>query len=238
MQFVRLEGRSFERPSVFQCSGGGTPEQRKISLRSGATIVGLFAELRIADADATRCYLVGAFRDGTFNRLHNTVRIAQGWLRALRVLFRKLGSKSWIYREGARNVWVIETTCRLRHESRIISLRGQSAFVRGYFDAEGGVPTRSADRFYIQIAQKNREDLEQVREILANLEIRCGKLHNPSTRVDPDYWRFYVLTGSHRDFIRRVGSWHPRKRALLEARFKSPSWKQSMSNSCGQSLVP
>jgi len=192
--------------------------------------VGLLAELRMADAEEARSYLLGAFRDGTFNRLHNTVRIAQAdirWLRALRVLLWKLGSKSWIYREGARNVWVIETTCRLRPGRDLHDVRGQVCFARGYFDAEGGVPTRLADRFYIQIAQKNRADLDQVRKILVYLGVRCGKPHNPSTRVDPDYWRFYVLTGSHRDFIRRVGSWHPRKRPLLEARLKSLSWKQS-----------
>ncbi len=188
--------------------------------------MGLFAELRRADSDAARVYLLGAFRDGTFNRLHNTVRIAQSdirWLRVLRVLFWKLGSQSWIYKEGDRNVWVVETSCHLEHVHGLHGLREQTAFVRGYFDAEGGMPTRSSDRFYIPIAQKNHADLEQVWEILANLGIRCGRIHNPSARVDPDYWRFYVLTGSHTDFIRRVGSWHPRKRPLFEARLKPRS---------------
>ncbi len=192
--------------------------------------MGLFAELRKANAEEARCYLLGAFRDGTFNRLHNTVRIAQAdirWLRALRVLFGKLGSKSWIYREGARNVWVIETTYRLRQERALSGARVQTCFARGYFDAEGGVPARLADRFYIQMTQKNRADLEQVRQILADLGVRCGRSHNPSTRVDPDYWRFYVLTDSHKDFISRVGSWHPRKRPLLEARLKNLGSKKT-----------
>ncbi len=51
--------------------------------------MGLFAELRKADAEQARCYLLGALRDGTFKRLHNTVRISQAdirWLRALRVI--------------------------------------------------------------------------------------------------------------------------------------------------------
>ncbi len=192
--------------------------------------MGLFAELRKANAEEARCYLLGALRDGTFNRLHNTVRIAQAdlrWLRALRVLFLKLGSKSWIYREGARNVWVIETTCRLRDEHALSGVRAQTCFARGYFDAEGGMPARPADRFYIQVTQKNRADLEQLRKILANLGVRCGRSHNPSARVDPDYWRIYVQTDSHKDFISRVGSWHPRKRPLLEARLKSLRSKQT-----------
>ncbi len=204
------------------CSAGEIERQRKIE--SGATIVGLFAELRRAETEEARLYLLGAVRDGTLNRLHNTIRIAQSdirWLRVLRVLFRKLGSQSWIYREGDRNVWVVETTCRLEPARGFYSLAEMAAFVRGYFDAEGGVPARSAERFYVQIVQKNRVDLEQVREILTNLGIRCGRTHNPSVRVDPEYWRLYVLTGSHHNFIRRVGSWHPRKRPLLEARLKS-----------------
>ena len=75
-------------------------------------------------------------------------------------------------------------------------------------------------RFYIQLVQKSRADLAKVRDALESLEIRCGRIHNPSVQVDPDYWRFYVLRSSHEDFIRRVGSWHPRKRELLEARMK------------------
>jgi hypothetical protein len=66
--------------------------------------------------------------------------------------------------------------------------------------------------------QKDREDLDELRTMLEEQGISCGRLHNPSSSVDPDLWRFYVLAKSHRDFIERVGSWHPRKRGLLELR--------------------
>jgi LAGLIDADG-like domain len=91
---------------------------------------------------------------------------------------------------------------------------------RGYFDAEGGIPRNRDARFYVQFVQKNREDLARVQSFLNDLGIRCGRIHNPSFRVDPDYWRFYVLADSHENFIRHVGSWHSRKRSLLEARMK------------------
>lgn len=190
----------------------------------GLTAQRLHAELLEADAREARAYLQGALRDGTFNRIHNTVRISQSdrsWLTELEMLFSKLGSRSWIYREGTRNVWVIESTCRLEKGPTACSDREKAAFARGYFDAEGGIPRDPRARFYIQFVQKDRSDLEAVRRCLADLDIRCGRIHNPSVRVDPEYWRFYVLGASHEDYIRRVASWHPRKRLLLETRLET-----------------
>ena len=181
----------------------------------------IMAEVRRADASEIRAYLAGAMRDGTFNRLHRTIRIAQAdirWLKVLQTVLHCLGSKSWIYREGNRRVWVVESTCQLGTLD-IASPRAAAAFVRGYFDAEGGVPHQTDARFYIQITQKNRSELGQVRDVLERLGVRCGRLHNPSVRADPDYWRFYVPSASHRAFAERVGSWHPRKRELLLRRF-------------------
>jgi hypothetical protein len=180
------------------------------------------AELLEVDARESRAYLLGALRDGTFSRIHGTYRISQSdrrWLVVLQDLFLKLGSRSWIYREGKRNVWVVESTCKLA-EAALVSLEEKAAFARGYFDAEGGIPRDLGARFYIQLVQKNRPDLEQVRRFLEDIGIECGRIHNPSVRVDPQYWRFYVLSRSHEDFVRHVGSWHPRKRPLLEARMK------------------
>ena len=181
-------------------------------------MVTILAEVRETPVAHARAYLVGALRDGTFNRLHRTTRISQAderWLRILQVLLQKLGKRGWIYREGSRGVWTIETTWRPDGSTESWSETGQLAFARGYFDAEGGVPAQQSSRFYIQLVQKNHSDLDRLRTILEKAGIRCGRLHNPSPRVDPDYWRFYVLAASHQDFVRLVGSWHPRKRPLL-----------------------
>lgn len=163
-------------------------------------------------------YLQGASRDGTFNRLHRTLRICQAELRVLQRLLGRLGKRSWMYREGTRNVWVIETTWR-PDSSESTRTRGEAAaFVRGYFDAEGGVPADARVRFYVQFVQKNHLDLVRTRDLLGLLGVQCGRIHNPSTRQDPGYWRFYVLAASHRQFIQTIGSWHPRKRILLDER--------------------
>jgi len=136
-----------------------------------------------------------------------------------------LGFKSWVYREGSdREVYVLETTARfLDTEYDPNFLRTQAeriAYVRGYFDAEGGMPQSPEARFYIQFTQKDRVELEKVKAILGELGIQCGKVHNPSSAADPDYWRFYVLAKSHKRFAELIGSWHPRKEEILRQRMK------------------
>ena len=134
--------------------------------------LGILEETSAADAREVRAYLLGAARDATFNRLHRTLRFAQSdvrWLIVLKILLLRLGSRSWIYREGCRNVWVLETTWRLPRDRQLATLGEKSAFVRGYFDTEGGVPRRPGARFYIQLVQKDRLDLSHVRQLLEEL---------------------------------------------------------------------
>lgn len=183
----------------------------------------LRAEALRASSEEARAYLLGASRDGTFNRLHKTLRISQKdkrWFLILQVLFAKLGSRSWTYQEGKRDVWVIETTCRLDQSVSFSSDLECAAFARGYFDAEGGVPRDPGDRFYVQLGQKDYVDLARLKSVLTHLGLECGRLHNPSARADPTYWRFCVLSNSHQAFLRRVSSWHPRKRVILDARME------------------
>jgi hypothetical protein len=139
----------------------------------------------------------------------------------LRVALTRLGYRSWSYREGAtRALWVLETSWVPGPVS--ISSEDQArGYVRGYFDAEGGVPRSSGVRMYIQFVQKDRADLEMCRELLMRLGISSGRIHNPSVRVDPGYWRFYVRVRSYAAFVTAVGSWHPRKRKILGIRVKT-----------------
>jgi hypothetical protein len=132
-----------------------------------------------------------------------------------------LGRRSWSYREGrSRRLWILETSAAVLAERPTFSTSEERlAYARGYFDAEGGTPRDPSARFYVQFVQKNRGDIEELREMLENEGICCGRLHNPSRIRDSDLWRFYVVAAGHRAFATRVGSWHPRKRSLLEARF-------------------
>ena len=172
-----------------------------------------------------QAYLQGALHDGTYNRLHRTFRFVQkerSWLERLKKMFQALGIKSWIYREGKlRNLYALETTAQFLQihfdTKNLRSRQDKISYVKGYFDAEGGVPHNNA-AFYIQFVQKDLDDISALRSILIGLGVICGALHNPSRRKDPHYWRFYILHSSHKKFMKLIGSWHPRKTIILEER--------------------
>lgn len=188
---------------------------------TGLTPQRLHAELLAATVSVSGAYLLGALHDATISTLHRTVRFGQSdvsWLEGLAVLCRNLGQKSWIYREGKeRNLWILETSSRwIPDRGSFTSEEEQLAYARGYFDTEGGIPRDAGARFYIQLVQKNSADIANLKAMLESLGIACGKLHNPSVRVDSAMWRFYISAGSQRAFAERVSSWHPRKRKALD----------------------
>ena len=119
---------------------------------------------------------------------------------------------------------MLETTARFLnlefHPTPLIGTKCDLSYVRGYFDADGGMPRDSSARLYLQLCQKSRPSLEEIVSILEYWNIECGRVHNPSVRVDPDYWRFFVRTRSQADFVRLVSSWHPMKRQQMENRMK------------------
>ena len=172
-----------------------------------------------------KSYLLGALHDGTFSS-NKRFRISQKgteWLEILKGLFKRIGYNSWIYKEGKdRDVYILETLanfldfgfnplqCNTRAE--------KIGYIRGFCDAEGGIPKKNTDRFYIQLVQKDKPKLEKLKCMLKTLGIKVGKIHNPSKRIDPDYWRFFVSRESHKDFCTYVSTWHPRKQQILRKR--------------------
>jgi len=170
-------------------------------------------------------YLLGALHDGTFSS-NKRFRISQKgteWLKVLKAIFKSLGYNAWIYKEGSdRKVYVIETLANFLdfrfNPSRIEKNDEKIGYVRGFFDAEGSIPHNHKKRFYIQLIQKDKEKLKKIKKILTELGIKTGKLHNPSYKVDPNYWRVYVLAESHKTFLTKIGSWHPKKVKILNKR--------------------
>ncbi|OGH71022.1 MAG: hypothetical protein A3C90_04545 [Candidatus Magasanikbacteria bacterium RIFCSPHIGHO2_02_FULL_51_14] len=138
-------------------------------------------------------------------------------------MFGRLGHRSWIYKEGKqREVHVIETLADFLDFSfdplTLHDGNARAAYIRGFFDAEGGMPHHREARFYIQLCQKDKKKMRTLKLMLQNLGVACGEIHNPSKRVDPEYWRLYIAAASHRDFARIIGSWHPKKQKILEER--------------------
>jgi intein/homing endonuclease len=174
-----------------------------------------------------RAYLQGALHDATFssNRRFRFSQSGTSWLRVLQELLRRLGFRSWIYREGKkRKVYVLETLAPFLDfrfdPDQLATGEEQIAYIRGFFDAEGGIPIKAENRFYIQLVQKDRIKLEKIRRILLDLGIAVGEIHNPSVRIDPNYWRMFIRTQAHRKFSEMIGSWHPRKRIIFAQRMK------------------
>ena len=173
----------------------------------------------------SRPYLLGALHDGTVRR--KTIRICQreeAYVKFLRDLILGMGARAWTYREGkTRELYVVEFTRGLLEDRRIGPRWEKIDYARGYFDAEGGIPANPLASPYLYFAQKDREDISELRSILLGLGIQCGDLHNPSRRQDPEYWRFYVRRASIASFARIVGSWHPRKEIILKSMVDSIS---------------
>lgn len=180
--------------------------------------------LSAATKSEAEFYLLGALHDATFSSRHKTIRFSQssqGWLRQLHYCLHQLGAKSWIYREGSnRYVWILETSLKLDRDKKPVEEKDKISYIRGYFDAEGGMPKDNCNFLYFQFCQKDRADIEEVKRYLEEINISCGKIHNPSKNVDPNYWRFFISRISHMRFMELIGSWHPRKAKQIELRMK------------------
>jgi len=174
-----------------------------------------------------KAYLLGSLHDGTFSN-NGRFRISQKgteWLKFLRGLLKEIGYNSWIYKEGKkRKVYVLETLANFLdfgfNPLKLQKMEEKTSYLRGFFDAEGGIPHDEKARFYIQLTQNDKGKLKKLKKLLNELRIKTGKIHNPSHKVDPDYWRMYVLADSQKLFIKRIRSWHPRKISILRKRMK------------------
>ena len=150
----------------------------------------------------------------------NTYRIATknfNFAKVIREGIIKLNSKVWIYKEGKnRNLWIVKFSKSLLKEVNVKSKQNKIDYIRGYFDAEGGISQSSKVRFYIYFCQKDKIDLEEVKNYLIELGVSCGVTHNPSKKVDPNYWRFFIRSKSYKYFAKIISSDHPEKIKLLE----------------------
>ena len=106
---------------------------------------------------------------------------------------------------------MVEFSKSLLKDFKIKTKQDKVDYIRGYFDAEGGITKSTKVRYYLYFCQKDKKDLQQVKLYLEEFGINCGAIHNPSQKVDPNYWRFYILANSWKNFALKVGSFHPDK---------------------------
>ena len=165
----------------------------------------------------TKAYLLGALHDGTIRRLtYRIVSKDQEYIEFLLKGIKALGQKAWMYKEGReRQLYVVEFSKTFLKDFVLKSKEDKIDYIRGYFDAEGGVSKDPKVRYYIYFAQKNLKDLEQVKNFIKELRIKCGITHNPSKKADANYWRFFISCKSYEKFAQLIGSWHPVKSHFL-----------------------
>jgi hypothetical protein len=165
----------------------------------------------------SKAYLLGLLHDATQAR--TTYRIASKsklFCNSLKKGMARQEIRSWVYQEGKlRNVWILEFSKKHLKDFEVKSVQDKIDYIRGYFDAEGGIAKDPDVRFYLYFAQKDKQDLLQVRDYLQEIGISCGKMHNPSNKVDPNYFRFFISAKSYGDFARIVSSFHPEKQLIL-----------------------
>ena len=165
----------------------------------------------------SKAYLLGVLHDATARK--TTYRVATKSKKFAEILKRgilTLGRKAWIYKEGKfRNLWITEFSKSLLNGTKIESKQDKLDFIRGFFDAEGGIAKSHKVRFYLYFCQKGKKILLQIKRYLSNFGIKCGVIHNPSKRIDPDYWRFFISSKSYGDFAKIIGSFHPEKLLIL-----------------------
>ena len=161
----------------------------------------------------TKAYLLGILHDSTERK--TTYRISQKGDKFVKLIaqgIKNLGRKAWVYQEGkTRDVYVVEFSKSLLKGFKIKTKQDKVDYIRGYFDAEGGITKSTKVRYYLYFCQKDKKDLQQVKSYLEEFGINCGAIHNPSKKVDPNYWRFYILANSWRNFALKIGSFHPDK---------------------------
>jgi intein-encoded DNA endonuclease-like protein len=165
----------------------------------------------------SKSYILGLLHDATERRL--TFRIATNsfsFCKYVKLQINLLGGNAWIYKEGKqRNLWIVEFSKSFLRGVNPSSWQEKIDYVKGYFDAEGGVSKNPKVRYYIYFCQKDIDDLQKCKDILEEIGIKTGKMHNPSKNVDPFYWRFYIRKKSYLSFATIVGSNHPEKSRYL-----------------------
>ena len=164
-----------------------------------------------------RAYLLGLLHDATERKY--TFRIGQKskqFVESICKGIQKLDFNAWTYKEGKkRNLYIVEFSKKLLKDFQVKTKKDKIDYIRGYFDSEGGIAHHPQVRFYLYFSQKDKKDLQRVKEYLQELKISCGKTHNPSKMIDSSYWRFYISSKSYQDFAQIIGSFHPIKNYLL-----------------------
>ena len=178
-------------------------------------------------------YLIGALRDGCLTT-QNTIKFKQKnreWLSEILVpLFLEIFNrkiKNNIYDEKRKNdlwclafkdkdVWnVLYNTMKTSPKTS----EEEKFYIMGFWDADGGCPKEPSNekKIYIKFTQKDKESLNQLKEMIERLEIKCGNVRISELGRNGKIWRFSITNlNGILNFSEKINSLHPEKRQRLE----------------------
>ncbi len=196
-------------------------------------------------------YFLGALRDGCFaiNNKNSTYRIRvyqknKAWIEDLANISEELfGKKPIITLDKRDEVWsfminsrhIYETVTEMSNYPGSQSewntpevvlnapLEIQKEYVKGFFDAEGGVPhvesgSVEPKNIRINFTQGNRKCLEELKRIISDFDIRTGNVCGPYFKKgykDPVYRLKIHGVREVAKFFDSIGSLHPEKNHRL-----------------------
>ncbi len=178
-------------------------------------------------------YILGSLRDGCLTSQW-TIKIKQKnreWLSDVLVpLFKKVFDrdiKNNIYiQRGYTTVWYLAFKdekiwkALKHHEARPARTQEEQKFyIMGYWDADGGCPKKPSNKrkIYIKFTQKDKKSLDELKKMVENFGIKCGKVRLSENARYGKIWRFSITNkvGMIR-FCKEISSLHPEKRQRLK----------------------
>ncbi|HIH20902.1 TPA: hypothetical protein HA244_06575 [Candidatus Micrarchaeota archaeon] len=164
------------------------------------------------------------------------------WLEFIsRIIEKNFGKKPGFYLDGRHNVWCLSLTSKkvFQELSRLAEFTGDQgswltpswilngapvlrmAYVRGFFDAEGSVNSFekttldfSEKNIRIYLAQANKPVLEELRKILLEFGVRCGRVCGPYFKKNSTTGMYALLVYGSKEVLKFYdcfNSTHPDK---------------------------
>ena len=206
------------------------------------------------DRKESIAYLLGALRDGNLyeSKKHNVYRIRiyqknKTWLKIIDNLFSKvIGEKTIWLKDPRKDLWYIQIGKKHLYEKirKIVkssyeipeviknsSLNCQVEYVRGFFDAEGGILRienyehnkillqEKLQDIRINFGQINKESLNFIKMVLEKLSISSGKICGPyfkNNNSKPFYQLNIYGIKNLIKFHDFVGTLHPLKQMRMK----------------------
>jgi hypothetical protein len=178
-------------------------------------------------------YIIGALRDGCLTA-QNTIKIKQKnkqWLSDVLVpLFKQVFDRDiknniyiqkdyatvWYLAFKDREIWKILKEFQTKQPE---TKKEQKFYISGFWDADGGCPKKPTlqKKIYIKFTQKDKKSLEELKEMIENFGIRCGKIRLSEDGQYGKIWRFTITnTNGIIKFCKQIGSLHPEKNQRLK----------------------